>query len=173
MKLPSAFIRNTENIYVIIEACKGSGSKYIYDAGLDMFRLKKILPRGTVFPYHFGFIPHTKGADGDPLDVLVLMDGSSYPGCLIECKVLGVIAAEQTAGNKRIRNDRFIAVPLASENAEALDDLGNVHKYVLKEIVNFLLAYTALTNKDLAHLGNRGRKAALELIKKQKDDEHN
>lgn len=79
-----------------------------------MFKLKKNLPEGLNFPFHFGFIPYTKAEDGDPLDVLILMDEPSWPGCVIECKLLGVIEAEQTENNTTSRNDRMIAAAAAS-----------------------------------------------------------
>jgi len=63
-----------------------------------------------VFPYDFGFVPLTTGEDGDPLDILVLMDEASFPGCLVECRLIGVFEAEQEEHNKTKRNDRLIAV---------------------------------------------------------------
>ncbi len=53
------------------------------------------------FPYNFGFLPSTKGGDGDPLDVLVQMDEPAFPGCVLKCRVIGVIEGEQ--GNKEKR----------------------------------------------------------------------
>jgi inorganic pyrophosphatase len=71
---------------VIIETPRNSQNKFIYDPELDLFRLKKTLPMGTVFPFDFGFIPNTLAEDGDPMDVLVFMDQHAYPGCLVECR---------------------------------------------------------------------------------------
>src|SRR6478672_156950 len=116
MKLPSAFAHKTEQVHVIIETPKGSGNKYSFDPKTELFKLSKILPEGLVFPLHFGFIPCTKGEDGDPLDALVLMDEPSYPGNLIECRVLGVIEAEQTEKDgEKVRNDRIVAVANESQ----------------------------------------------------------
>ena len=64
-----------------------------------MFELKKVLPAGMAFPYDFGFLPSTKGGDGDLLDVLVLMDEPAFPGCVLRCRVIGAIEGEQ--GNKK------------------------------------------------------------------------
>lgn len=74
------------------------------------FRLGKVLPAGAVFPFDFGFIPGTQAADGDPLDVLVLMDEPAFPGCIVEVGLFGVLEAEQIEHRKRVRNDRLIAV---------------------------------------------------------------
>lgn len=102
---------------VMIETLKGSVQKYDYDHRKKLFELKKILPSGMMFPYDFGFIPDTKGEDGDPLDVIVISEFISFPGCLMKCKLIGVMRAQQSqkAGkNKMIANERFPAVPIFS-----------------------------------------------------------
>jgi len=109
MKLPQTFVTNTNNINAVVETPRGCAAKYNYDEETQMFRLKKILPQGLVFPFHFGFIPYTKAEDGDPLDVLILLDEPSWPGCIIECNVIGVLEAEEIKNKKRVRNDRLIA----------------------------------------------------------------
>src|SRR5688500_10091266 len=68
---------------VIIETPKGSRNKYKYDEQRGLFKLRKMLPLGSIFPFDFGFLPSTRGADGDPLDVLVLMDAPTFPGCVV------------------------------------------------------------------------------------------
>jgi inorganic pyrophosphatase len=100
-----------ENVIdVVIETPKGSRNKFKYDVHSRRFKLAKVLPEGMVFPFDFGFVPSTKGADGDPLDVLVLMDEPAFPGCFVECRLVGILEAEQTKGQRKIRNDRLIAV---------------------------------------------------------------
>lgn len=84
---------------VVVETPKGSRNKYAFDPDNRVFELKKVLPAGMAFPYDFGFLPSTKGGDGDPLDVLVLMDEPAFPGCVLKCRVIGVIEGEQ--GNKK------------------------------------------------------------------------
>lgn len=80
-------------LQVIIETPRGSRNKYNFDPDQKIFTLKKVLPAGMVFPYDFGFIPDTRGGDGDPLDVLVLMDEPAVPGCLVPIRLIGVIEA--------------------------------------------------------------------------------
>src|SRR4030095_8345221 len=99
-----------DSVRVIIETPKGSRNKFKYDPVSRMFKLSKVLPEGMVFPYDFGFVPLTKGDDGDRLDVLVLMDEPTFPGCLLECKLVGVLEAEQEEKKKKKRNPRLIAV---------------------------------------------------------------
>lgn len=78
-----AFDEESGDLGVVIEAPKGSPNKYRYDPRYDAWALATVLPEGMAFPYDFGFIPSTVGDDGDPLDVLVLMDAPVIPGCVI------------------------------------------------------------------------------------------
>src|SRR5437764_14661059 len=100
----------TGSLNVVIETPKGSRNKFKCDPQSGSFELSKVLPRGSVFPFDFGFIPSTTGDDGDPLDVLVLMDEPVPAGCKIAARLLGVIEAEQTSDGETERNDRLMAV---------------------------------------------------------------
>jgi inorganic pyrophosphatase len=83
-------------IQVVIETPKGSRNKYAFDPAQKVFELKKVLPAGMAFPYDFGFIPRTTAEDGDPVDVLVLMDEPAFPGCVLKCRLIGIIQGEQS-----------------------------------------------------------------------------
>src|SRR5579864_8730099 len=99
-------------IVVVVETPKGSRNKYAYDPQEHVFELKKVLPAGMEFPYDFGFAPSTEGGDGDPLDVLVLMDEPAFPGCKLKCRVVGLIEGEQADEDTKQRNDRVVAVEM-------------------------------------------------------------
>src|SRR5437588_6840231 len=90
-------------IQVIIETPKGSRNKYAFDPEQRVFMLKKVLPEGMVFPHDFGFIPSTEADDGDPVDVLILMDEPAFPGCVLKARLVGVIEGEQTEDGKTQR----------------------------------------------------------------------
>jgi len=168
MQMPKTFIDDSNDVNVIIETPKGSSNKYTFDPETQLFKLSKILPEGLNFPLHFGFIPGTKGEDGDPLDVLVLMDEPSYPGNLIECKVLGVIEAEQTEKDgKKMRNDRLLAAALESNRYKEFFTITDIDKYMLQDIITFFITYNNISKKNFKPLGNRGANIALKLIKKQ------
>src|SRR5579864_4504995 len=83
------------NIQVVIETPQSSRNKYAIDEEQRVFALTKVLPAGMTFPYDFGFIPSTRAEDGDPTDVLVLMDEPAFPGCLLTCRVIGVIEGQK------------------------------------------------------------------------------
>src|SRR5882762_4455609 len=97
-------------LQVIIETPAGSRNKFAFDVEQEIFALKKVLPAGMVFPYDFGFLPKTLAPDGDPIDVLLLMDEPAFPGVAVKARLIGVIEGEQVDGKKRIRNDRLVAI---------------------------------------------------------------
>jgi inorganic pyrophosphatase len=99
-------------LHVIVESPAGSTAKLKWDPDLLMFTLSRPLPEGLAYPHDWGFVPGTRAADGDPLDALVLTEGTTFPGVLIRCRPLGVVRLEQNrkAGGGRERNDRVIAV---------------------------------------------------------------
>lgn len=154
---------------VVIETPKGSRNKYDYDPDSDTFELAKVLPEGMNFPFDFGFVPSTLAADGDPLDVLVLMDAPAVTGCTLKVRVLGAIEARQKEkGSDWIRNDRLISL---AEHARAHDgarELGDLGPNVLKDIKGFFADYNRLFDKKFECLKDVGPKAAARLIKDAK-----
>src|ERR1700749_3870756 len=129
-------------VNVIIETPEESQNKFDYDLKLNVFRLKKTLPMGTLFPFDFGFIPNTLAEDGDPVDVLVIMDQRAFPGCLVECRVIGVVEAEQTETNKKKeRNDRIVAVTDCSVLYADITNVRELNKKMVEEIENFFIDY--------------------------------
>jgi len=97
---------------VIIETPKGSHQKFNYEPKSGSFLLSKLMPAGMVFPFDFGFLPGTVGDDGDPLDVMLISELNTFTGCMVGCRIIGGIKAQQRKKNGKItRNDRFIAVP--------------------------------------------------------------
>jgi inorganic pyrophosphatase len=154
-----------EVIKVVIETPKGSRNKYAFDPDDRTFTLKKVLPAGMAFPYDFGFVPSTEADDGDPTDVLVLMDEPAFPGCVLKCRLIGVIEGEQGTGKKTERNDRIIAVELENHswsNVKHVDDLG---KKFLKELEEFFVNYHQLSGKEYKVLDVKGPGAARKCVK--------
>src|SRR5688500_17359293 len=102
-----------DTIEVFVETPKGSKFKYKFDKKKERLVANKVLPVGLAFPYDFGFIPNTKGEDGDPLDAMIITEDSFLPGSIVECRILCSIKAEQTSvkGGDIVRNDRIMVVP--------------------------------------------------------------
>ena len=154
-------------ITVIIETPKGSSEKYDYDPLLKLFRLKKILPTGMVFPFDFGFIPHSKGEDGDPLDALVISEFETFPGCRIDCRLIGVLQAEQTEARKTIRNDRYFFIPESSLLYQPVKKPGDLPAQLRKELLLFFVAYNKAEGKRFKPLKLLPAEKATVLLKKQ------
>jgi inorganic pyrophosphatase len=154
-----------ELLRVIVETPQGSRNKFDYDEELGLFKLGGVLPAGAVFPFDFGFVPSTVGGDGDPLDVLLLMDEAAFTGCLVEARLLGVVEAEQTEEDgETTRNDRLIAVAANARNhreVRALDQLG---ANLLDEIEHFFVSYNEMKGKKFEPLGRFGPERARQLV---------
>jgi len=158
------------NIDVIIETPKGSAQKYDYVPNTPFFKLKKILPSGMVFPYDFGFIPKTKGEDGDPLDVIVISEFNSFPGVIIKCRVIGGIKAEQSEeknSNKMIRNDRFLAIPKCSNIFQEVEKMEDLPDQITDQLEEFFVDYNKLEGKKFKALDKIGPREAQKLIEEQ------
>jgi inorganic pyrophosphatase len=155
-------------INVVIETPRDSQNKFTYDPGLRVFKLKKTLPMGTTFPFDFGFIPNTQGADGDPLDVLVIMDQHAFPGCMVKCRALGILEAKQTEKNKKsTRNDRIVAVAECSVEYGNITDIKDLNKNMVEEIENFFIDYNKHEGRKFKPVKWCSANQAIKLVKKQ------
>lgn len=151
--------------HVVIETPKGSRNKFAFEPAHGVFLLKGVLPEGSSFPYDFGFVPGTRGEDGDPLDVLVLMDAPAFPGCVIEARLLGAIEAEQTEADGTVqRNDRLVAVLASSRQHQHLRELADLPKQLLDEVEHFFKSYNQLHGRRFKPLARSGAGQAAELI---------
>ena len=150
---------------VVIETPKGSRNKFAFDPDDQIFELKKVLPSGMAFPYDFGFVPSTKADDGDPIDVLVLMDEPAFPGCVLSCRPIGVIEGEQSDKQGKERNDRIIAVQEDAHSWEDIKTVNDLGKQFCRELEEFFVNYHRLTGKKYRVLGLRGPDQARKLVK--------
>ena len=153
-------------LQVIVETPKGSRNKYAFDPDQEIFALMKVLPAGMAFPYDFGFLPRTIAGDGDPIDVLVLMDEPAFPGCLLRARLIGVIEGQQKDGAKRIRNDRLLAIAEANHEYANIHRIKDLPKHFLRELETFFVNYHKLEGKQYELLACKGRSAAIRLIEK-------
>jgi inorganic pyrophosphatase len=153
-------------VHCVIETPMGSRNKFKFDEEIGSYALSGILPQGMMFPHAFGFIPRTKAADGDPEDVLVIMDLPVFTGCVVPSRLLGVIEAEQTEDGKTTRNDRLIAVAANSKDHSDLTSLRDLNDNTLTEIEQFFVNYNKEKGKKFKILGRKGPQAAMKLLKK-------
>ena len=162
----TAWDPDSGHLNVVVDTPKGSAIKFKYDSSHHIYKVSHLLPPGTVFPFDFGSIPSTLAEDGDPLDVLILMEEASFAGCLVQVRLVGVLEAEQTEEGKTQRNDRLIAVAGASrvyETVRALDDLP-VRR--LTEIEHYFVSYNRERGRKFRVRGRFGPTRARALIRK-------
>ena len=160
--------QNTVN--VIVETPKGSRNKYNYNPDLEVFELGGVQPEGSTFPYDFGFVPSTKGGDGDPLDVLLIMDEPAPMGCLVEARLIGVIEAEQTEDGEAGRNDRLLAVAEHAKTHSHIKTLTDLRPGLLDEIEHFFIAYNQVKGKEFKPLRRGDAETARKLVEESRTD---
>jgi inorganic pyrophosphatase len=149
------FDRKSGNLNVVIDTPKGCRNKYAFDFGIKHYKVKSVLPKGAVFPFDFGSVPGTTADDGDPLDVLLLMDEPAFTGCVVQGRLLGVIEAEQTSDGKTERNDRLIAVAAESHTHSSLKSLKTLDAELIKEIEHFFVSYNEMRGKKFKPLAHK------------------
>jgi inorganic pyrophosphatase len=155
-----------EPITIIIETPKGSGHKYDYEPDLKCFKLKKVLPAGMVFPFDFGFIPDTKGGDGDPLDVIVISEIATFPGCCMDCRVIGAIKVNQTERDgSTMRNDRYFVVPTVSQLFKEVSSLVQLPDGIITQLESFFKNYNEQAGKKFEVLERVNAEEAYQMIK--------
>src|ERR1700736_3699436 len=140
-KVPNQWSSKKCQCKAIIETPKGQKNKFDYDTDYRLFALGGLLPEGLAFPFDFGFIPSTLGDDGDPLDVMVLMDEPAHVGCLLDIRIIGVIEAVQAQGGKSETNNRLIAVAIHSYNHGELSSLNEINSSMLDQVEEFFISY--------------------------------
>jgi inorganic pyrophosphatase len=148
----------------IIETPKGCRNKFDYDPETGLFLLAGLLPSGMMFPFDFGFIPSTLGGDGDPLDMMVLMDAPAHVGCLIEVRIIGIINAKQTEDGKTQTNDRLLGVAVHSYEHEGYRTIGDVNKTILDQVEAFFVSYNKQRGKKFEVTGTGGPRKAIRFL---------
>lgn len=153
-----------EKINVVIEIPRGSHHKYEYDEGMHEIKLDRVLHSSVFYPTDYGFIPDTRGGDGDHLDVLVIITDPAFPGCIMEVRPIGVLDMEDDKGE----DFKIIAVCTSDprlKEINSLDDLDDHHK---SEIQHFFEVYKQLENKEVNVKGWLNKREAHRIIKEAK-----
>ena len=153
------------DVHVVIETPRGSRAKFAFDPKLESFALAKSLLTGLSYPHDWGFVPSTTADDGDPLDIMVIHDATTFPGLVVTCRVIGILQIEQKSKKRTERNDRLFAVPRRSHSEQALKDVADLTKPIREELEKFFIATDELEDKKLIIIGWKGPKAAVQAIK--------
>jgi inorganic pyrophosphatase len=163
--LPNELDVDKRTCRAIIETPRGFRNKFDYDPDTNLFELGGLLPEGMIFPFDFGFIPSTFGEDGDPLDVLVLMDAPAHVGCLLDVRIIGIITAEQSEDGKKETNDRLLGVAVHSYQHEEVKSIGDVSETLLTQLEEFFVSYNRQRGKKFNVTGKGGPKKAIRFLK--------
>ncbi len=158
---------------VVVETPKGCRNKFDYDPDVEAFTLGGLLPEGLSFPFDFGFVPSTIAGDGDPLDVMILMDEPAHVGCVLTVRLIGVIEAQQTDGNKTTENDRLVSVAVHSYSHENLQSIGDVNQSLLDQVEEFFISYNKSRGKKFKVTGVHGPSRAVKRVQQAIDARKN
>ena len=152
------------NVLAVIESPAGSRCKFKFEPSYGVFLLHGILPIGTAFPHAFGFVPSTLAEDGDPLDILVLVDEAAPVTTVVPCRIVAVLEAQQKNHGKMIRNDRLLGIAVASERYAQCRKRKDIEQTVLDRIADFFAFYHREQGKHFQPKRWKGRKTALKLL---------
>jgi inorganic pyrophosphatase len=132
-----------ELVNAVIEIPSGSVNKYEYDKRLDIFRLDRNLHSPVHYPGDYGFIPRTLSQDGDPLDILVLVDSPTFPGCLVEVRPIGVLEML----DQGVKDEKIIGVTSNNPRYSEVKNYSDIWSHLLLEISHFFSTYKDLEGK--------------------------
>jgi inorganic pyrophosphatase len=165
-RLPHQLEREKRECQAIIETPRGRRNKFKYDTDSGLYTLSRVLPQGFIFPFEFGFIPSTAAEDGDPLDVIVLMDEPAHVGCILTIRLIGVIKLVETEEGKKTQNDRLMGVSVHTFEYDTVKTVSDLKETLVKQISDFLVLYNKDSDKQAEITGVDGPERATELLEK-------
>lgn len=127
-------------VEAIVEIPKGSRNKYEYEHDQGYIRLDRVLFTSVHFPSDYGFVPGTKAPDGDPLDILILIEEPTFPGCHVMVRPIGVLVMQDEAGV----DEKIVSVPISDPRFEGVRTLNDMAPHWRIEIENFFSIYKEL-----------------------------
>ncbi|MBC7252988.1 MAG: inorganic diphosphatase [Actinobacteria bacterium] len=149
-----------EVVRVIVEVPKGSRNKYEYDRRSGRIKLDRVLFSAVHYPADYGYMEGTLAEDGDEVDILVLIDEPTFPGCLIEAKPIGMLCMIDEKGI----DNKILAVPVNDPRWSPFRDISELPPHILIEVENFFLTYKKLEVKEVRSEGWRGSGEAEEYL---------
>jgi inorganic pyrophosphatase len=149
-----------ELVRMIVEIPKNSANKYEYDGKLGVFRLDRALYSPMHYPGDYGFIPGTLASDGDPMDVLVMVEEPSFPGCLIEVRPVGIL----NMIDQQEKDQKILAVPNRNPRYDEIHTIDQIFPHVRREIEHFFTIYKELEGRVTHTQGWDGPREARKAI---------
>jgi inorganic pyrophosphatase len=158
--------KNRTEVEVVIEVPRGSRNKYEFYTTTNLIRLDRVLFSSVHYPTDYGFIPGTREEDGDPLDVLVVVEEPTFPGCRVRARVIGVLRMKDEEGP----DDKILAVTTADPRFDGIDDISDLQRHWLEEIENFFNIYKTLEKKETQVMGWGSAEEARAIIERCQRD---
>ena len=156
-----------ERLYAIIECPKGTQNKYELSKTTNLLVLNRVLHSSVIYPQDYGFVPGTLAEDGDPLDILVLINHATYPRTLIEVKPIGVLIMEDEEGI----DNKILSVSVSDPFYSNYDYIKEIPAHILAEISEFFKTYKNLENPKYSHVKEwKGPEHAFKIIEKNIQD---
>lgn len=153
-------------IHMIVETPRGTRNKFAWNEDFGVLELSRTLKSGSSWPCDFGFVPQTHAEDGDPLDVALLIDDATFPGCLVKARVLGAIGLVKNGE----RNDRILACQASKSGAgsrwDDIHELSDLQPRVVRELESFLSDYNTFEGNKIELTGWKSADEAFEEVKK-------
>jgi inorganic pyrophosphatase len=149
-------------VEAVVEIPRGSRNKYEIDHGTGAIRLDRVLFSSVHHPTDYGFIPETKSADGDPLDVMIIVEEPTFPGCRVKVRPIGVLIMRDEQGV----DEKILSVPVADPRFDGIKDIRQLQKHWLVEIENFFNTYKVLEGKQTHVKAWKGAKRARAVLRK-------
>jgi inorganic pyrophosphatase len=149
-----------DEVNAVIEIPRGTTNKYEYDKQLNVFRLDRNLHTSMHYPGDYGFIPSTLSLDGDPLDVLVLVDAPSFPGCLMSVRPIGVLQMVDQGKE----DEKVLAVGTNNPIFRDVRNYQQLYPHLLLEIEHFFTVYKELEAKTTRVVGWQNAEFARSVV---------
>lgn len=138
-----------EVVRIVVEIPKGSSNKYEYDGELRAFRLDRVLYSPVHYPGDYGFIPGTLAPDGDPMDVLVLVEDPTFTGCVVEVRPIGVL----NMVDQEQKDQKIIAVRNRDPMYQQVHTLDQIYPHLRRAVEHFFNIYKELEGRETSTLG--------------------
>ncbi|MEO7000660.1 MAG: inorganic diphosphatase [Ktedonobacterales bacterium] len=127
-------------VEAVVEIPRGGRNKYEYDHERGIFRLDRVLYSSVHYPTDYGFIPDTLSGDGDPLDILIIVEEPTFPGCHLRARPIGTLTMIDEKGE----DEKILAVPVDDPRFSDMRDLPDLHEHWPREIATFFRTYKEL-----------------------------
>ena len=150
-----------EILTAVIEIPQDSINKYEYDRKMNVFVLDRVLHSPVHYPGDYGFVPQTLARDGDPLDILILGDAPTFPGCIYRVRPVGLFEMLDNG----VCDEKILAYAMGNPRFSNIQDYTEINPHILREIEHFFSVYKNLEEKETKVLGWKDREAAYEVVR--------